>query len=257
MKLSLSKVNKIHKSENGVIEVLKDINLEVKTGEFIFIVGPSGCGKSTLINIIAGLNTPTSGKVKFNGNEITSPGPDRSVIFQDAAVLPWLNVINNVELGIKFTGVSKFERRKKAEHYLELVHLTQFKNYYIHQLSGGMKQRVAIARALALESEILLMDEPFASLDSHTRGILHSELLQIWNETKKTIIFVTHNIDEALLLADRIIILSYRPSSIKKEILLEIKRPRSIDLIESEIIEEIRRELQWGAEDELSDKQTY
>lgn len=255
MKLSLVDVNKNYRSESGVIEVLRDINLEVKSGEFICIVGPSGCGKSTLVNIIAGLERVTKGKVECNLKEMNSPGPDRAVIFQDAALFPWLKVIDNIELGMKIIGVPRSERRKKATYYLEMVHLIEFKNYYIHQLSGGMRQRVAIARALSLESEILLMDEPFASLDSQTRYILHNELLRIWNDTKKTIIFITHSIDEAVLLADRIIVMSPRPSSIKKEICLTMERPRNIDLKGIEIINEIKRELQWYNESGFSNKE--
>lgn len=257
MSLLLNDINKTYKSESGTIEVLRDINLDIKYSEFICIVGPSGCGKSTLVNIIAGLEKPNIGKVKYNMKEINSPGPDRAVIFQDAALFPWLKVIDNIELGMKIAGISKPERRKKAVYYLEMMHLAEFQNYYIHQLSGGMKQRVAIARALSLESEILLMDEPFASVDNQTRDILHYELLKIWNETKKTIIFITHNIDEAVLLADRIIIMGYRPSSIKKVINITAERPRNIDMMESGIINEIKRELQWCAEKGVSDKQSY
>lgn len=245
MKLSLINVNKTYKSESGVIEVLCDINLEVKSGEFICVVGPSGCGKSTFVNIIAGLEKVTKGKVECNLKEINIPGPDRAVIFQDTALFPWLKVIDNIELGMKIVGIPKSERRKRATYYLEMVHLIEFQNYYIHQLSGGMKQRVAIARALSLESEILLMDEPFAALDSHTRDILHYELLRIWNDTKKTIIFITHSIEEAVLLADRIIVMSPRPASIKKEILLTMERPRNFYLMQSEIIDTIKKELQW------------
>lgn len=257
MNLLLTDINKTYKSESGTIEVLRDINLDIKYSEFICIVGPSGCGKSTLINIIAGLEKPTKGKVKYNMREINSPGPERAVIFQDAALFPWLKVIDNIELGMKIAGISKSERRKKALNYLKMMHLDEFHNYYIHQLSGGMRQRVAIARALSLESEILLMDEPFASVDSQTRDILHYELLKIWNQTKKTIIFITHNIDEAVLLADRIIIMGCRPSSIKKVINITAERPRNIDIIESRIINEIKRELQWCAEKEVSNKQYY
>lgn len=243
MLLSVNDVNKSFRGEAGVIEVLRDINFEVKCGEFLCIVGPSGCGKSTLINMVAGLEKVTKGSIRYKGKEIKLPGPERAVIFQDAAIFPWLKVIDNVELGMKIAGVPKKERREKALYYLEMVHLTGFCNYYIHQLSGGMKQRVAIARALALESEILLMDEPFASVDSQTREILHYELLKIWADTKKTIIFVTHNIDEAVLLGDKVIIMGHRPSSIKKEICLTMSRPRKINSKELEIINDIKREL--------------
>lgn len=249
MKLSLINVNKIfYTSESGAIEVLHDVSLEVKSGEFICIVGPSGCGKSTLVNIIAGLEKVTKGKVECNMREIDSPGPERAVIFQDAALFPWLKVIDNIELGMKIAGLPKQERKKRAIHYLQMVHLAEFQNYCVHELSGGMRQRVAIARALALESEILLMDEPFASVDSQTKDVLHCELLKIWKDTKKTIIFVTHSIDEAVLLADRIIVMGLRPSGIKKEICLTLERPRKIDSVVSKIINEIKRELQCNAE---------
>lgn len=249
MKLLLNNVDKIYyTSEGGAIEVLHNFSLEVKPGEFICIVGPSGCGKSTLVNIIAGLEKVTNGRVEYNMKEIDSPGPERAVIFQDAALFPWLKVIDNIELGLKIIGLPKQERKKKALHYLEMVHLSEFKNYCVHELSGGMKQRVAIARALALESEILLMDEPFASVDSQTRDILHYELLKIWKDTKKTIIFITHSIDEAVLLADRIIVMGPRPSGIKKEICITLERPRKIDSLVSNIINEIKRELHVNAE---------
>lgn len=253
MDLSLINVNKNYISHNGTIEVLRDINLEVKSGEFICIVGPSGCGKSTLVNLIAGLEKCTKGTVQFNKREISTPDPECSVIFQDTALLPWLKVIENIELGMKFMGVPKSERKKKGIHYLEMVHLVEFQNYYIHQLSGGMRQRVEIARALSLESKILLMDEPFASVDSHTRDILHYELLKIWEYTKKTIIFITHSIDEAVILADRIIVMGARPSCIKKEICLNLKRPRNCDPRVQEIIKEVKRELKWCEEDRFYD----
>lgn len=243
MNLSLKNVNKTYKSESGVIEVLRDVNLEVRSGEFICVVGLSGCGKSTLVNIIAGLEKVTKGKVECNIKEINYPGPDRAVIFQDTALFPWLKVIDNIELGMKFVGIPKSERRKKAIYYLEMVHLIEFQNYYIHQLSGGMKQRVALARALSLESKLLLMDEPFAALDIQTRDILHYELLKIWNDTKKTIVFITHSIEEAVLLADRIIVMSPIPSVIKKEFYIKMERPRIIDSRQSEIINAIKREL--------------
>lgn len=257
MKLSIINVNKIYKNESGEIEILRDINFEVESGEFICIVGPSGCGKSTLVNIIAGLDNSTTGRVDLNNKEINSPGPDRAIVFQDFALFPWLTVIDNIELGMKIKGIPKKERRKKALNYLAMVHLSEFKDYYIHQLSGGMRQRVSIARALAMESEILLMDEPFASVDSHTRCILHYELLKIWNDTKKTIILITHSIDEAVLLADRILVMGPSPASIKKEIRLSMKRPRNIDIKELELINEIKRELQLCTKGVFYDKQDF
>jgi len=225
----IENVSKRFQSKNKEINVLEKINLEVQNGEFICILGPSGCGKSTLLNIIAGLEKPTEGKVFLNGREVLSPGPDRVVMFQESALFPWLKVIDNVEFGMKIRGVPKKERHERALKYLKMVHLTKFKDVYVHQLSGGMKQRVALARALTLDSEVLLMDEPFAALDSQTKNILLLELQRIWWETKKTIIFVTHNIEEAVLLADKVVVMSSNPGKIKKVFEIRLARPRLLD----------------------------
>jgi len=227
--LVIENVSKRFQSKNKEINVLEKINLEVQNGEFICILGPSGCGKSTLLNIIAGLEKPTEGKVFLNGREVLSPGPDRVVMFQESALFPWLKVIDNVEFGMKIRGVPKKERHERALKYLKMVHLTKFKDVYVHQLSGGMKQRVALARALTLDSEVLLMDEPFAALDSQTKNILLLELQRIWWETKKTIIFVTHNIEEAVLLADKVVVMSSNPGKIKKVFEIRLARPRLLD----------------------------
>jgi len=225
----IENVSKRFQSKNKEINVLEKINLEVQNGEFICILGPSGCGKSTLLNIIAGLEKPSEGKVFLNGREVLSPGPDRVVMFQESALFPWLKVIDNVEFGMKIRGVPKKERHERALKYLKMVHLTKFKDVYVHQLSGGMKQRVALARALTLDSEVLLMDEPFAALDSQTKNILLLELQRIWWETKKTIIFVTHNIEEAVLLADKVVVMSSNPGKIKKVFEIRLARPRLLD----------------------------
>ncbi|WAM35229.1 ABC transporter ATP-binding protein [Caldicellulosiruptor acetigenus] len=229
MALAVENVSKKFLSKNKEITVLEKINLEVQKGEFICILGPSGCGKSTLLNIIAGLEKPSEGKVFLNGKEILSPGPDRIVMFQESALFPWLKVIDNVEFGMKICGIPKKERYEKALKYLRMVHLTKFKDAYVHQLSGGMKQRVALARALTLDSEVLLMDEPFAALDSQTKNILLLELQRIWWETKKTIIFVTHNVEEAVLLADKVVVMSSNPGKIKKVFEIKLARPRLLD----------------------------
>lgn len=229
MALVIENVSKRFQSKNKEINVLEKINLEAQNGEFICILGPSGCGKSTLLNIIAGLEKPTEGKVFLNGREVLSPGPDRVVMFQESALFPWLKVIDNVEFGMKIRGVPKKERHERALKYLKMVHLTKFKDVYAHQLSGGMKQRVALARALTLDSEVLLMDEPFAALDSQTKNILLLELQRIWWETKKTIIFVTHNIEEAVLLADKVVVMSSNPGKIKKVFEMRLARPRLLD----------------------------
>lgn len=229
MTLIVKNVSKKFLSKNKEITVLEKINLEVQKGEFICILGPSGCGKSTLLNIIAGLEKPSEGKVFLNGKEVLSPGPDRVVMFQESALFPWLKVIDNVEFGMKISGIPKKERYEKALKYLRMVHLTKFKDAYVHQLSGGMKQRVALARALTLDSEVLLMDEPFAALDSQTKNILLLELQRIWWETKKTIIFVTHNVEEAVLLADKVVVMSSNPGKIKKVFEIKLARPRLLD----------------------------
>lgn len=224
--LRIQHVSKSFQSKNGSVNVLEDINLEIKQGEFVCLVGPSGCGKTTLMNIVAGLEKADSGEIWANGCMVSGAGTDRVVIFQEAALFPWLNVIRNVEFGLKLKGISSRERRNIALEYLKMVHLTKFQNAHIHELSGGMKQRVAIARALAMNPDMLLMDEPFSALDAQTRWILHFELQNIWMKTKKTILFVTHNIREAVCLADRIFILSTSPGRIKKEFFVDLPRPR-------------------------------
>lgn len=234
---------------------LDNVNLSIKKGEFICLLGPSGCGKSTLLNIIAGLEKPTAGKVYLNDKEVKDIGVDRAVMFQESALFPWLKVIDNVEFGMKVAGVPKEERREKALKYLKMVHLAKFQNSYIHELSGGMRQRAALARALTLDSEVLLMDEPFSALDSQTKDMLQRELQKIWWETKKTIVFVTHNVEEAVILADRVIVMAANPGKIKREFKIELGRPResqNIDLayIVSEVKEDLREEVEKVAKNE-------
>jgi NitT/TauT family transport system ATP-binding protein len=216
-----------HFDHNGnSVLALDGINLNVEEGDFICIVGPSGCGKSTFLNIVAGLEKPDSGEILLNGNQITTPGPDRIMVFQEGALFPWLKVIDNVEFGLKMVGIPKDERRQISERYLDMMQLTKFADSYTYQLSTGMKQRVAIARALAMDPEILLMDEPFAALDSQTRDLLLVELQLIWERTKKTIIFVTHNISESVILGNRVVVFKNRPTKIKKEFVIDYRRPR-------------------------------
>lgn len=205
---------------------LDNINLSIRQGEFLCILGPSGCGKTTLLNIVAGLEQADSGWVLVDNEQVKRAGADRVVVFQEDALFPWLSVIKNVEFGLKMQGVSPKERRKIAEEYLEMVQLQDFAQANPHQLSGGMKQRVAIARALAMNPKVLLMDEPFAALDAQTRAMLHKDLQDIWQRTEKTILFVTHNVAEAVCLADRVIVMSSRPGRIKKEIKIKLPRPR-------------------------------
>ncbi|HEY5524272.1 MAG TPA: ABC transporter ATP-binding protein [Clostridium sp.] len=229
MSLILKDVSKEFNTKYKKTTTLEHFNLEIKKGEFVCILGPSGCGKSTVLNIIAGLEDATSGVVILNGNEIKGPGPDRTVMFQEAALFPWLKVIDNVEFGMKMAGIPKEIRKEKAISYLKMVHLSKFKDSYVYELSGGMKQRVALARALSLDSEVLLMDEPFAALDSQTKMILQLELQRIWVETKKTIVFITHNAEEAVYLANRVVVMAANPGRIKQEFVIELARPRQME----------------------------
>ena len=236
---------------------LDHINLQVKAGEFLCIVGPSGCGKSTLLHLIAGLHQQTSGEVLIDGKRVQGPGTDRILIFQELGLFPWLTVGQNVEFGMKMKGLSKAEREEKTQYYLRLVHLSQFKDSYTHQLSGGMRQRVALARALATEPDVLLMDEPFAALDAQTRDLLHDELERIWFETGRTIIFVTHNVREAIRLGDRVALLTFRPGRVKREFPIDLPRPRVLEdthvaLAAREILGELREEINRSLEVEYN-----
>lgn len=256
MKLLVKDVVKSFTTGDRVVDTLDNITIKVEKGEFVTIVGPSGCGKSTLLSIIAGLEKPTSGKIYVDGREVNGPGPDRLVMFQESALFPWFNVLQNVEFGLKIAGMNKHSRREIARHYLKMVYLSRFETAYIHQLSGGMKQRVALARALALNPDILLMDEPFAALDSQTRSLLHAELQAIWEETGKTIVFVTHNVEEAVSLADRVVVFSSRPGRIKKEFRIQLPRPRSLEMADlgrtvTRVMEELKTEVEKVVKEEL------
>ncbi|MCZ8523168.1 MULTISPECIES: ABC transporter ATP-binding protein [Paenibacillus] len=217
VKISISQVNKVFQvSRTEEFTALQDINLDVGTGEFMVLVGPSGCGKSTLLDLLGGLTKPTSGRILLDGRPITGPGLDRGIVFQQYALFPWKTAKGNIEFGLEAKGVPKKEREEIARTYLSLVGLTGFEDRYPHELSGGMKQRVAIARSLAYDPEVLLMDEPFAALDAQTRETLQSELLRIWEKTKKTIVFITHGIDEAVYLGQRVAVMTSRPGRIKQ-----------------------------------------
>ncbi len=225
---------------------------------FVCIVGPSGCGKSTLLHLIAGLHRQTSGQVLIDGKPVQGPGTDRILIFQEHGLFPWLTVGQNVEFGMKMKGIAKAEREEKTRYYLRLVHLSKFEKSYIHQLSGGMRQRVAIARALATEPDVLLMDEPFAALDAQTRDLLHEELERIWSETGRTIIFVTHNVREAVRLGDRVVLLTFRPGRVKSEFPVDLPRPRiskipAVARAAREILGELREEINRSLEAEYND----
>jgi NitT/TauT family transport system ATP-binding protein len=243
-KLRVRNLSKTFNSRNGSVEALRNVSLEVDEGEFVCVLGPSGCGKTTLLNLIAEFDTPDSGSVEIS-NPHKNDGPQKLVIFQEPSLFPWLTVAENVQFGLKMLGIARRERIRIAKTYLSLVGLDRFCDSYIHELSGGMKQRAALARALALDPEVLLMDEPFAALDPQTRHNLHNEILRIWAETKKTILFITHNIDEALYLADRILVFDCNPGMIKKEFDINIPKPRnpeahSMRTLESEILRELR-----------------
>jgi NitT/TauT family transport system ATP-binding protein len=240
--LQLNNLSKIFRDDkqNRDIPALEDINLGVKEKEFLCIVGPSGCGKTTLLHIIAGLQEPTAGEIRLNRERIPGPCPCRALVFQESAVYPWKSALENVEFGLEIQGMPKKERRQTALKYLETVGLKGFEKCRPHQLSGGMKQKVQIARVLALNPELLLMDEPFAAMDEITRTRLDLELLYIWEKNKKTVVFVTHSLEEAVMLGDRILIFSAHPGKIKHEYKLNMPRPR--DMFSHEIIE-IRKEL--------------
>jgi NitT/TauT family transport system ATP-binding protein len=238
-----------HFDHNGnTVVALDGINLKIDEGDFVCIVGPSGCGKSTFLNIVAGLEKPDSGEILLNGKAITTPGPDRTMVFQEGALFPWLKVIDNVEFGLKMAGIPKDERAQISQRYLDMMQLTKFANSYTYQLSTGMKQRVAIARALVMDPEILLMDEPFAALDAQTRDLLLVELQLIWERTKKTILFVTHSIAESVILGNRVIVFKNRPSKIKKEFVIDYRRPRLAEdenllKYQQDILAELRTEV--------------
>jgi NitT/TauT family transport system ATP-binding protein len=226
-------INKNNSKQKKDFLAIQDVNFTVKQGEFVTIVGPSGCGKSTLLDIIAGLAKPNGGKIFIDGKLITGPALDRGIVMQGYALLPWRTVRQNVEFGLEIKGTPKSERKGISSKFIELVGLNGFEDRFPYELSGGMKQRVAIARALAYDPEVLLMDEPFAAVDAQTREVLQDELLRIWEETNKTIIFVTHSIDEAVALADRVAVMSVNPGTIKEIIDVKLPRPRRIGDIRS------------------------
>jgi ABC-type nitrate/sulfonate/bicarbonate transport system ATPase subunit len=219
-------VGKVFERDGNRLTVLEDINLDVSDGEFICLVGPSGCGKSTLLNLMGGFLAPTSGSVSIDGRVVEGPDPRRILVFQERGVFPWLTVEGNIAFGL--SKLSRQEREERIAHYVQLVRLHGFERTYPSDLSGGMQQRVQVARALAVNPDILFLDEPFGALDSVTRHIMRGELLRIWQEERRTIIFVTHDIDEAVQLADRIVVLSSRPGRIEDILTIDIKHPRSL-----------------------------
>ena len=247
-KLEINGIVKYFKHESHKLLALDGVNLKVEDGDFVCLVGPSGCGKSTLLRIVAGLETPDEGQVLFDGKPLTTTGPERIMVFQEGALFPWLKVQDNVEFGLKMAGIPKEERDLISKRYLDMMQLTKFADSYTYQLSTGMKQRVAIARALVMDPDILLMDEPFASLDAQTRDLLLVEMQLIWEKTKKTILFVTHNVAEASVLGTKVAVFSNRPSKIKRLFSIDFKRPRLVEDenllgIQQEILSELRPEV--------------
>ena len=224
--IDVKRVNKVFKTDNREVVALRDINLQIPQGQFVCLLGPSGCGKSTLLNAIAGFSLPSSGEITADGQLITGPGPERGMVFQEYALFPWMTVEKNIAFGLEIKGMVQAEIKQRVDQLLGMLSLSDFRNRYPKDLSGGMRQRVAIARVLALDSPIMLMDEPFGALDALTRRNLQDELLRIWSELKKTIIFVTHSIEEAIYLADRIVVMTYRPGTVKRDMIVELPRMR-------------------------------
>ncbi|SFB12333.1 NitT/TauT family transport system ATP-binding protein [Lentibacillus halodurans] len=254
MYLDINKVTKsFQRKDEQPLQALKHINLQISEGEFISLLGPSGCGKSTLLSMMAGLSMPSSGSISLDNKEITEPGPDKSMVFQEPALFPWMSVKENVTFPLR-KRVNKQEQEKKAVHYLKMVHLSQFTGNYPHELSGGMQQRVSIARALAMDSKLLLMDEPFGALDEQTRHVLQEEVEKIWLDTKKTIVFVTHSIREAIKLSDRVIIMSARPGTIISDFKVDLERPRQqkdMAVMEEDIMTILKTEIENVMKEEL------
>ncbi|MBN6191565.1 ABC transporter ATP-binding protein [Aneurinibacillus sp. BA2021] len=228
--ISIRGVSKHYETSRGTVRSLDDVDLDVADGEFITLVGPSGCGKSTLLNLMAGLLDPTEGEVLVGGRPVTGPGPDRGVIFQQYALFPWLTARQNVEFGLRIRGMKKAEREQVAQHYLDLVGLGDFAGALPKELSGGMKQRCAIARAYAAQPSILLMDEPFGALDALTRVSMQENLLETWQQERRTAVFITHDVDEAVFLANRVIVMSPRPGRITEVIDVPLAYPRTEEM---------------------------
>ena len=245
VKVRIENVRKVFNGRNGEMVALNGVDLDIHDNEFICVVGPSGCGKSTLLNIIAGLLEPTSGKVYCDGKEVVGTGTERGVVFQQYALFPWLTVKKNVMFALEMRGVKGKEAEEKAMEYLEMVDLAKFADHYPKELSGGMKQRVAIARAYAAEPQVLLMDEPFGALDAQTRTQLQTELLETWQKKKKTCFFITHDVDEAIILAQKVIIMSARPGRIKEIVDINIPYPRTQETKMTPEFMELKNKI-WG-----------
>ncbi len=247
-KVRLVEAGKTFRGAGGELEALRSVTLDVREREFVVVVGSSGCGKTTLLNLVAGLEFPSRGSVLVNGRAVTGPGPDRMMMFQEPALFPWLSVAGNVLFGLRHQGhLSRAERRERARHYLDLVRLSAFERARIHELSGGMRQRVALARALAPDPDIILFDEPFGSLDALTRERFYAQIQEIFARTRKTCIFVTHNVREAACLGDRVVVLSSQPGRIRCVVDIPLPRPRDfydpeVSKLASHILHELRSE---------------
>ncbi len=233
------------------VTAVKEFDLDVAKGEFVSIVGPSGCGKSTFLNILLGLIKPDAGDLRFKGTPITGPSQERAMVFQEFGLLPWRTVAANIELGLELKGIPAAERTERSQELINLVGLVGFESHYPHELSGGMKQRVGLARALATEPEVLLMDEPFAALDAQTRDLMQSELLQIWERTHKTVLFVTHSIEEAAYLSDRVIVMTARPGRTKEILPIRLPRPRDYEMRLTPEFNDIKARIWNTLKDEL------
>jgi len=237
--LSIKNLNKTYHTEEGdEVVALSDINLDVADKEFVCFIGPSGCGKTTLLRITAGLEKPDSGTLTVNNEPITGPGPDRGMVFQEYSLFPWRTVLKNITFSLELKKIPKSEREKIARDFLEVVGLSKFADSYPHELSGGMKQRVAIARALVNDPDVLLMDEPFGAVDAQTRNRLQHELLNIWEKKKKTVLFITHSVDEAVFLADKVVVFTARPGRVKEVISIDLPRPRERTSFEANAVRE-------------------
>jgi NitT/TauT family transport system ATP-binding protein len=238
-------VSKRFDGRDQVVQALDNISFAQREGEFVSILGPSGCGKSTLLNIAGGLTQPSSGSVKLDGKVVSEPGPDRAMVFQEHGLFPWLTAAENVEFGLKMMGMPREVRGARVDQALRMVHLAHSGQKLVHELSGGMRQRISIARALVMDPAVLLMDEPFSALDAQTRTLLHEQMQDIWTRTRKTVLFVTHSVGEAVRLADRIVVLHSNPGRIRREVRVAIPHPRDFDAPEiSEVVGVVRREIE-------------
>ncbi len=252
--LVITKVSKTFISKDCTTQALDNVSLEVRDDEFVCILGPSGCGKTTLLRIIAGLDTPTAGEILLEGTRIERPGQDRGMVFQDYSLFPWRTVIDNIAFGLEVLGIDKKKRYESAREYLRLLDLEKFENNFPYELSGGMRQRIAIVRALINNPKLLLMDEPFGALDAQTRNNMQAELLRIWEKKHKTILFVTHSVDEAVYLADRIVVMSARPGTVKEIFTIDLLRPRirtsqEVNTIRDRVLKSLGTEIELATQE--------